>query len=71
MTTVQEIHQTDGPHRPTVRQLQLMLGKIPGHVEIRAISINGQIGQTLIETTHDGMERLERFRNPEYYDVIP
>lgn len=63
--------QAEGPHRPTVRQIQIMLGSIPGHVEVRRISINGQANEVLIETRHDDMEQEKRFTTSEYYDEKP
>lgn len=71
MTEQQEYQQCEGPHRPTVRQLQIMLAKIPAHFEIRAISINGQACVTVVETLHDGMEQTHLFVTHEFYDILP
>lgn len=71
MTKLQEINQCDGPHRPTVRQLQFILAKIPSHVEVRAISINGQARVTIVETYHEGLDQVHTFNTPEFYDITP
>jgi hypothetical protein len=71
MTPQQQSQQSDGPNRPTVRQLQLMLARIPAHVEIRAVSINGQASVTVVESYHEGLEQVHVFKTNDYYDVKP
>lgn len=71
MTDIQQYTQCDGPHRPTVRQLQFILAKIPAHCEIRAISIKGQGGEVVVEVYHDLMDQVYRFNTPEFYDITP
>lgn len=68
MTDIQQHQQCDGPHRPTSLTLRLMLGKIPAHIEIQAISVNGQSGFVTIETYHEGLMQAQEFNTPEYYE---
>jgi hypothetical protein len=71
VTTIQEAQQAEGPHRPTVRQLQHILADIPGHLEVRAISINGQACVTIVETYHEGLMQSHEFNTHEYYAIKP
>ena len=58
MTKVQQAFQCDGPRIPTSEQIGLaILRLIPSHLEVRAITIRGQPGGIIIETTHDGLEQ--------------
>lgn len=58
---LQNAYQADGPSRPRRRILSKMLESIPGHVEIVAISINGQTGRVYVETYHEGLENTVEF----------
>lgn len=57
MTKIQEYSQAEGPFRPVPGVLTRILKRIPSHVEIRAISINGQTGDITVETYHDLMDQ--------------
>jgi hypothetical protein len=61
MTKIQEITQCDGPHGPKVEKLQKILSYLPSHVEVRAISINGQAGEINIEVHHEGLDLVYKF----------
>ncbi len=64
MTKIQEYTQADGPHRPRAEILATMLDSVPSHLEVRAISINGQTGDVVIELYHDGMDIHHEFNTP-------
>lgn len=70
MTDIQQHQQCDGPHRPTVRQFQFILTKIPHHLEIRAISINGQGNQITVEVYHEGITQEHKFETSDFYDIV-
>jgi hypothetical protein len=53
-TDIQRYAQAEGPHRPTPGVLAVMLDTLPRSIEVRAISINGQTGEIIIETYHEG-----------------
>lgn len=62
MTTKnQELYQAPGPHRPKAGVLASMLDAIPRHLQVEAISINGQTGKIVIETYHEGLEQQHEF----------
>lgn len=63
-TEIQDRTQTEGPHRPEARILTAMLDSLPAHIEIRAIAINGQTGDIVVETYHEGLKQEYRFNNP-------
>ena len=62
MTDLQQIHQCDGPCLQTAEKIALMLLRsIPGHLEIRAISIRGQGGGIFVECYRDGADLVYEF----------
>lgn len=58
MTEIQQRTQCDGPRRPTAKRLALVLSRLPDHHEIRAVSVNGQSGEIVIESTHEDLEHI-------------
>lgn len=71
MTELQQIHQCEGPHRPTVKEMIEFLSRVPSHLEIRAISIHGQCGgRVYVETYYE--EHMETFEFERYHmELIP
>lgn len=61
MTKTQESQQCHGPHRPTKDKILQCLNKMPHHLEVSAISINGQTGTVIIEFYHEGLEDKYEF----------
>lgn len=53
---IHEFMQADGPHRPVPKVLAAMIDSLPRHMEIRAVAINGQTGDIVVELLHEGME---------------
>lgn len=47
--------QAMGPHRPTVQDLMLRLAKLPKHLEVESVIINGQTNRLFVTTYHDDM----------------
>ena len=62
-TAIQDLQQTEGPHRPTVEKLIEYLKTIPKHIEVRAVAINGQTGWIVIEATHEQFEHCYDFNS--------
>lgn len=60
-TVIQNYQQAEGPWRPKASVLAAMLDSIPNHIEIRAISVNGQTGIISIETYHEGLDQVIEF----------
>lgn len=69
MTEIQQRTQCDGPWRPTAERLSFILSTLPKHIEIRAVSINGQGGAVVIETYHEGLELVHEFDLPRMEDA--
>lgn len=55
MSSTQSHNQAAGPQRPRRRILSKILEQIPGHIEVEAISINGQTDRVCVEATHEDM----------------
>jgi len=64
MTEIQQRTQCDGPWRPTAELLSVILSTLPKHIEIRAVSINGQGGAVVIEANHEGLDLVHEFDLP-------
>jgi hypothetical protein len=65
MSDTQSYNQALGPHRPLPRVLASMLDSIPKHMEIEAISINGQTGTIIVECYHELAKFNFEFQTPE------
>lgn len=48
--------QAMGPHRPTVQDLMVRLAKLPKHLEVASVVINGQTNRLFITTRHEDLE---------------
>ncbi len=68
MTKSQEVQQTEGPRRPTIREMLKLLEKVPAHHEVRAIAINGQTGAIWVDVRYEDMEQTLRFEEVPYGD---
>lgn len=68
MSNTQSYNQALGPHRPLPGVLAAMLDAVPKHMEVEAISINGQTGRIIIEC-YDELQKMHfEFQTPETSD---
>lgn len=61
MNELHETEQANGPLRPTCERLKELLDLVPKHHEIMAIAINGQTGKVVVQTWHEGLERIKQY----------
>lgn len=65
MSDIQAYNQALGPHRPLPAILAAMLDSIPKHMEVEAISINGQTGRIIVGCYHELAQFNYEFQTPE------
>ena len=58
--------QAMGPHRPTIADLIERLNKLPSHLEVESVVINGQTNRLFVQTYHEGLIQENMFSCHKY-----
>ena len=53
--------QAMGPHRPTIANLIERLKRLPSHLEVESVVINGQGNRLYVQTFHESLIQENEF----------